>query len=93
MAKLVWRVKLVTELQAGETTEVELARVKRDEQAGLSDLGLCLAEAKQLTSALQAEIIPARVAIAGEHRLHLRGLRASAVKQGTLHRDIPLAVR
>ena len=25
MAKLVWRVKLVTELQAGETTEVELA--------------------------------------------------------------------
>jgi hypothetical protein len=62
------RVKLVTELQAGETTEVEVARIERDEQTGLSDLGLRLAEAKQLTSALQAEIVPAQVTIAGEHR-------------------------
>jgi hypothetical protein len=31
MAKLVWRVKLVTELQTGETTEVEVARIERDE--------------------------------------------------------------
>jgi hypothetical protein len=43
--KLVWRVKLVTELPAGETTEVEVARLERDEQAGLADLGLRLAEA------------------------------------------------
>jgi len=41
------------------------ARIERDEQAGLSDLGLRLAEAKQLTSALQAEIGPAQVTIAG----------------------------
>jgi hypothetical protein len=68
MAKLVWRVKLVTELQAGETTEVEVARIECDEQAGLSDLGLRLAEAKQLTSALQAEIAPAQVTIAGKRR-------------------------
>jgi hypothetical protein len=52
VGKLVWRVKLVTELQAGETTEVEVARIERDEQVGLSGLGLRLAEAKQLTSAL-----------------------------------------
>jgi hypothetical protein len=51
VAKLVWRVKLVTELQAGETTEVEVARFERDEQVDLADLGLRLAEAKQLTSA------------------------------------------
>jgi hypothetical protein len=68
MAKLLWRVKLVTELQAGETTEVEVVRIERDEQAGQSDLRLRLAEAKQLTSALQAEIVPAPVTIAGEHR-------------------------
>jgi hypothetical protein len=68
MAKLAWRVKLVTELPAGETTEVEVARIERDEQAGLSDLGLRLAEAKQLTSARQAAIVPAQVTIAGEHR-------------------------
>jgi hypothetical protein len=61
-------VKLVAEFETGETTEVEVARIERDEQAGLSDLGLRLAEAKQLTSALQAEIVPAQVTIAGEHR-------------------------
>jgi hypothetical protein len=66
--KLVWRVKLVTELQAGETTEVEVARLERDEQAGLADLGLGLAEAKRLTAAIQAEIVPAQVTIAGEDR-------------------------
>jgi hypothetical protein len=46
-------------LQAGETTEVEVARLERDEQAGLADLGLGLAEAKRLTAAIQAEIVPA----------------------------------
>jgi hypothetical protein len=29
MANLVWRVKLVTELKAGETTEVEVERIER----------------------------------------------------------------
>jgi hypothetical protein len=48
-------------LEAGEATEVEVARIERDEQAGLSDLGLRLAETKQLTSALQAEIVPAQL--------------------------------
>jgi hypothetical protein len=64
----VWRVKLVTELQAGETTEVEVARLERDEQAGLADLGLGLAEAKRLTAAIQAEIVPAQVTIASDNR-------------------------
>jgi hypothetical protein len=67
MTKLAWRVKLVTELPAGETTEVEVARIERDGQAGVSELGLRLAEAKRLISALQVEIIPAQVTIAGEH--------------------------
>jgi hypothetical protein len=44
--KMVWRVKLVAAVQAGEPTEVELARFERDEQAGLAGLGLRLAEAK-----------------------------------------------
>jgi hypothetical protein len=68
VAKLMWRVKLVTELRAGETTEVEVARLERDEQAGLADLGLRLAEAKQLLVAIQVEIVPAQVTVAGEHR-------------------------
>jgi len=66
--KLVWRVKLVAEFETGETTEVEVARLERDEQAGLADLGLRLAEAKQITAALQAEIVPVQVTIASEYR-------------------------
>jgi hypothetical protein len=65
---LVWRVELVAELEPGLTTEVEVARLERDEQAGLADLGLRLAEAKQLTAALQAEMIPAQVIVVGERR-------------------------
>jgi hypothetical protein len=90
VAKLVWRANLVTELEAGGTMEVEVAGMGRDEQAGLSDLGLRLAEAKKVTSDLQAEIVPAQVTIAS---LHLCGLRVSAGQQGILHCDLPLAFR
>ena len=68
MAKLVWRVKLVTELQPGVTTETEVARIERDEKANLAELGLRLEEAKQLTAALQAEMVPAQVTVLSECR-------------------------
>ena len=88
MPKMVWRVKLVAELEPGLTTEVEIARLERDEQAGLADLGLRLAEAKQLTAALQAEMVPAQVTMVGERR------RSCVVwvrpgQQGSLQRDVP----
>ena len=63
--KLVWRAKLVAEFEARETTEVEVARLERNEQAGVADLGLRLAEAKQLMATIQAEIVPAQVTVAG----------------------------
>ena len=100
VAKLVWRVKLVTEFQAGETTEVEVARIERDEQVDLAGLGLRLAEAKQLTSALQAEIVPAQVTIAGEHgctcaacgrRLASKGHYGATFR--SLFGDVPVRVR
>jgi hypothetical protein len=100
MAKLVWWVKLVTELPAGETTEVEVAHIERDEQAGLSDLGLRLVEAKQLTSALQAEIVPAQVMIAGEHRCtctacgrRLASKRHDAATFRSLFGFVPIRIR
>ena len=61
MAKLVWRVKLVAELQPGVMTETEVARIERDDETSLAELGLRLDEAKQLTAALQAQIVPAQV--------------------------------
>jgi hypothetical protein len=66
--KLVWRVKLVAELRPGVTTETEVACLERDDEAGLADLGLRLDEAKQLTAAIQAQMVPAQVAIVGERR-------------------------
>ena len=42
MAKLVWRVRLVAELEPGVVTETELARIERDAQASLAELGLRL---------------------------------------------------
>jgi hypothetical protein len=39
VAKLVWRVKLVAELRPGVMTEIEVARIERDEQSDLADLG------------------------------------------------------
>ena len=68
MPKLVWRVKLVAELRPGVTTETEVARIERGEAVGLAELGLRLDEAKQLTAALQAQIVPAQVAMTGERR-------------------------
>ena len=100
VAKLVWRVKLVTALEAGETTEEEVARLERDEQAGLADLGLRLAEAKQFMAAIQAEIVPAQVTAAGEHRrtcVACEGELASkghdAATFGSLFGDVPIRIR
>jgi hypothetical protein len=98
--KLVWRVKLVAELRPGVMTETEVARIERDEQAGLADLGLRLAETKQLTAALQAQIVPAQVAVAGEcrrccsscgHKLASKGHYPVTFR--SLFGDVPVRVR
>jgi hypothetical protein len=65
---LVWRVKLGAEVQPGVTTETEVARIERDADVGLAELGLRLDEAKQLTAALQAQIVPAQVTVLCEWR-------------------------
>lgn len=93
MAKLVWRVKLVTELQAGETTEVEVARLERDGQAGLADLGLRLAEAKQLMAAIQVDIVPAQATVAGKHRRTCVICASELASKGHYAATFPLAVR
>jgi hypothetical protein len=98
--KLVWRVKFVAEFEAGETTEVEVARLERDDQAGLADLGLRLAEAKQLMAAIQAEIVPVQVTIAGEHRRTCLACERALASKGhysatfrSLFGDVPIRVR
>src|SRR5215211_2974622 len=100
MAKLVWRVKLVTELQAGETTEVEVAHIERDEQASLAELGLRLAEAKQLTAALQAEMVPAQVSMMGKRRRSCEACGGVLASKGhytatfrSLFGDVPIRIR
>jgi hypothetical protein len=98
--KLVWRVKLVAELRPGVMTEIEVARIERDEQSDLADLGLRLAETKQITAALQAEIVPVQVAAVGERRRHcsscghkLAGKGHYPVTFRSLFGDVPVRVR
>jgi hypothetical protein len=100
VAKLRWRVTLVAERPSGVTTETELACIERDQQTGLADLGLSLAEAKQVTAALQAEIVPAQMTVLGEcprvceacgRRLASKG--SSAARFRSLFGDVPVRVR
>jgi hypothetical protein len=98
--KLVWRVKLVAELEPGVTTEAEVAQIEREAQAGLADLGLRLDEAKRLTAALQAEIVTAQVATVGERRRRCTGCGRPLASKGhyratfrSLFGDVPLRVR
>jgi len=96
----VWRVKLVAELRPGVTTETEVAQIERDEQAGLAELGLRLAEAKQLTAALQAQIVPAQVAAVGERRRSCGACGRMLASKGhygarfrSLFGDVPVRIR
>ena len=100
MAGLVWRVKLVAELRPGAETEVEVARIERGAEAGLAELGLRLDEAKRLTAALQAQIVPAQVAASGEchrsctscgRRLASKGYYEARFR--SLFGDVPVRVR
>ena len=100
MPKLVWRVKLVAELEPGVTTETEVARIERGEEAGLADLGLRLDEAKQLTAALQAEMVSAQVAVVGERRRWCAACGRPLASKGhyratfrSLFGDVPVRVR
>ena len=60
--------KLVAGLRTGVMTELEVVHIERGAEAGLADLGLRLDEAKRLTAALQAQIVPAQVAMVGKRR-------------------------
>jgi hypothetical protein len=98
--KLVWRVKLVAELRPGVMTETEVARIERDEEAGLADLGLRIAETKQLTTALQAQIVSAQVGVVCERRRcclscgHNLGSKGHyPVTFRSLFGDVPIRVR
>ena len=100
MPKLVWRVKLVAELQAGVTTETEVARIERGEEAGLADLGLRLDEAKQLTAALQAEMVAGQLAVVGERQRGCATCERPLASKGyypatfrSLFGDVPVRVR
>ena len=66
MAKLVWRVKVVADLGSRAVSETEVARIERDDYAGPETVGLSLNESKQLTAAIQAEIVRCQAAVMGE---------------------------
>jgi hypothetical protein len=68
MAKLVWRLKVVAELELepGVVSETEVACIERDDFAVEETLGLTLDEGKQMMAAVQAGIVRAQVSTMGE---------------------------
>ena len=101
MQKLVWRVKLVADLgdEAAET-EVEVARIERDEFTVPETLGLSLSEGKRLTAAIQTEMVRAQAATMGERfrccahcesTLSRKGYRSVTFR--SLFGNVPLHVR
>ncbi len=79
---------------------MELACFERDEQVGLADLGLSLAEAKHLTAAFQAEMVPTQVTVVGERRRLCEACGAVLASKGhytatfrSLFGDVPIRVR
>src|SRR5215218_6194056 len=81
-------------------TETEVARIERGAEAGLADLGLRLDEAKQLTAALQAEMVSAQVAVVGERRRGCAACGRPLASKGhyratfrSLFGDVPVRVR
>ena len=100
MPKLVWRVKLVAELEPGVATETEVARFERDEVVGLADLGLRLEEVKRLTAAIQAQVVPAQVTTIGERCRWCVACEQRLASKGhyratfhSLFGDVPVQVR
>ena len=100
MTQLRWRVKLAAERPCGVVTETELACIERDERIGLAELGLRLDEAKRVTKALQAEMVPAQTTALGEcpraceacgRRLASKG--CSAARFRSLFGDVPVRMR
>ena len=82
------------------TTETEVACLERGEEAGLADLGLRLDEAKQLTAALQAEMVSAQVAAVGERRRWCAACERPLASKGhyratfrSLFGNVPVRVR
>ena len=74
--------------------------LKHDEQAGLTDLGPRLAEAKQLIAALQAQMVSIQVSVVGERcrwcKTCGRGLTSKGYCPATLRSlfgDVPVQVR
>jgi hypothetical protein len=100
VAKPVWRVRLVAEPGSGVVTETELARVERDQQASVAELGLRLDEAKRLMAALQARLVPAQVAALGARRRACEACGRVLASKGhygatfcSLFGDVPVRVR
>ena len=99
MGKLVWRVKLVAET-GGPATEIEVARIEREDWAVPETLGLSLDEGKRIAAAIQAEIVRAQASAMSEHfrscghcglNLSSKGYRSMIFR--SLFGDVPLRVR
>jgi hypothetical protein len=90
MAKLVWRVKLVSEAEQGVVSETEVARIERDDLA----LPSAYAARGQTDDGGDANAVGLRSGCDyGRAVPVLRALRGETAQQGLLPYHVPLFVR
>ena len=92
MGKLVWRVKLVAET-GGPATEIEVARIEREDWAVPEALGLSLDEGKSIAAAIQAEMVRAQASTMSEHFRSCGHCGLNFAEQGISEHDLSIAVR
>ena len=100
MAKLIWRLKLVAELGSGPVSEVEVARIERDDMATAETIGLTLEEGKRLTAAAQVEIVRGQVAGLGRRSRRCEHCGTALSSKGhypttfrSVFGDVPVRIR
>ncbi len=100
MRKIIWRVKLEADLGDGSRTEVEVGRIERAARADAEAIGLSLSEGKQISAAIQTEIVRTQASIVGdrfrccahcESNLSSKGYRQATFR--SLFGDVKLRLR
>lgn len=92
--------KLVADFGAGSAAEIEVAQIEREDWAVPEMLGLTLVEGKQITAAIQTEMVRVQASIMGERfkycshcelALFSKGYRSVTFR--SLFGEVPLRVR
>ncbi len=95
-----WTVKLVAEVEPGQSVEHHIACIDRDDRITPASLGLSLAEAKAVSAAIQAQLVTDQVKRHGVVARHCRWCGRAQSSKGyyrstfrSVFGNVPIRVR